>query len=58
MRRNLTVNLGLRYEYNQHMRDVGQPAVVGRSGGAGRTFVIASDENGAISAEARPLLAA
>ena len=28
MRRNLTVNVGLRYEYNQHMHDVAQPAVV------------------------------
>ena len=29
-RGNLTFNLGLRYEFNQHMYDVGQPAVVDR----------------------------
>src|SRR5215470_17465182 len=55
VRRNLTVNLGLRYEYNQHMHDVtnGLSSV----DLDGRRFVIASDDNGTISDEARPLLA-
>ncbi len=36
VRDNLTLNLGLRYEYNQHMYDVEQPAVVDRPVDAGR----------------------
>ena len=35
-RPNLTINAGLRYEYNQHMYDDRQPAVLDRSLGAGR----------------------
>jgi Carboxypeptidase regulatory-like domain len=54
VRRNLTVNLGLRYEYNQHMHDVtNRLSSVDLDG---RRFVIASDDNGTISDEARPLL--
>ena len=59
MRGNLTVNLGLRYEYNQHMRDVRQSAVVGRSTSTpGGRFVIASDDDGRINPDAQALLAA
>ena len=52
-RDNLTVNLGLRYEYNQHMHDVGQPPVVDRSVTPGGRYVIASDDNGAINPRRR-----
>ena len=56
VRRNLTVNAGLRYEYNQHMRDIGNK--LSSVDVAGRRFVIASDDNGAMSTEAQPLLGA
>jgi hypothetical protein len=56
VRRNLTVNAGLRYEYNQHMHDVGNR--LSSVDIPGRRFVIASDESGAISNEAQPLLGA
>jgi hypothetical protein len=54
MRSNLTVNAGLRSEYNQHMHDVGNR--LSSVDVAGRRFVIASDGQGAISDEARALL--
>jgi hypothetical protein len=54
VRRNLTVNLGLRYEYNQHMHDVANR--LSSVDLQTRRFVIASDEGGTISDEARPLL--
>jgi hypothetical protein len=56
VRRNLTVNLGLRYEYNQHMHDVGNR--LSSVDVQGRRFVIASDEQGTISSAATPLLSA
>jgi len=55
-RRNLTVNLGLRYEFNQHMHDVhNRLSSVDLSVPGGR-FVVASDDRGAIDAAAAPLL--
>ena len=56
IRSNLTLNLGLRYEYNQHMRDVrNRLASVDYLTPGGR-FVIASDENGRIDPSAEALL--
>jgi hypothetical protein len=56
MRNNLTVNVGLRYEYNQHMYDVdNRLSSVDLSVPGGR-FVIASDRNGRMSPDARALL--
>ena len=52
--RNLTFNLGLRYEYNQHMYDVDN-RLSSIDLDAAR-FVIASDENDAIHPSATPLL--
>ena len=55
-RDNLTFNLGLRYEYNQHMYDVdNRLSSIDLSVPGGR-FVIASDDNGAIDASAATLL--
>jgi opacity protein-like surface antigen len=54
MRSNLTVNVGLRYEYNQHMHDVGNR--LSSVDVAGRRFVVASNGDGAINDEARALL--
>jgi hypothetical protein len=54
MRRNLTVNVGLRYEYNQHMHDVANR--LSSLDLAGRRYVIASDTSGAISDESQSLL--
>ena len=55
-RRNLTVNLGLRYEYNQHMRDeTNRLSSIDLDTPGGR-FVIASDESGRISDDAGALL--
>lgn len=56
LRSNLTLNLGLRYEYNQHMRDVDNRLSSVDLGAPGGQFVIASDENGVINPEAGPLL--
>jgi len=56
VRRNLTVNLGLRYEYNQHMHDVANR--LSSVDLQGRRFVIASDDQGNISDAAAPLLSA
>ena len=54
MRRNLTVNVGLRYEYNQYMHDVANR--LSSVDLAGRRYVIASDASGRISDEAQSLL--
>jgi Carboxypeptidase regulatory-like domain len=51
---NLTFNLGLRYEFNQHMYDTGN-RLSSIDLDAGR-FVIASDDDGAIDPSAAPLL--
>jgi hypothetical protein len=53
-RGNLTFNLGLRYEFNQHMYDVGNR--LSSIDLEGRRFVIASDSNGAINPDAGSLL--
>tara|TARA_B100001123_G_scaffold411037_2_gene506836 strand:- start:8605 stop:11874 length:3270 start_codon:yes stop_codon:yes gene_type:complete len=51
-----TLNMGLRYEFNQHMRDTqNQLSTIDLSVPGGR-FVIASDATGRISPEASPLL--
>ena len=56
VRGNLTVNLGLRYEYNQHMRDrANRLSSVDYITPGGR-FVIASDDNGNIHPDAQSLL--
>jgi len=54
MRSNLTVNAGLRYEYNQHMHDIDNR--LSSVDINGRRFVVASDESGRISNESRALL--
>jgi len=56
VRRNLTVNLGLRYEYNQHMHDVANR--LSSVDLQGRRFVVASDDHGTISDEATAPLSA
>jgi Carboxypeptidase regulatory-like domain len=56
MRRNLTVNVGLRYEYNQHMADVNNRLSSVDLSTPGGRFVIASDENGTISSDAAGML--
>ncbi len=53
-RDNLTFNLGLRYEFNQHMYDVDNR--LSSIDLAGRRFVIASDEDGTIHPSANALL--
>jgi hypothetical protein len=53
-RSNLTFNLGLRYEYNQHMFDVDNR--LSSIDLSGRRFVIASDENGTIHSSGSGLL--
>ncbi len=55
-RDNLTLNLGLRYEYNQPMRDVDHALSSLDLSMPGGRFVIASDENGTIAPEAEALL--
>ncbi len=53
---NLTVNIGLRYEFNQHMYDVrNRLSSIDLSAPGGR-FVIASDENGNIDPSGQALL--
>ena len=55
-RSNLTVNAGLRYEFNQHMYDVqNRLSSIDLSVPGGR-FVIASDADGRINPGAQPLL--
>ena len=53
-RGNLTLNLGLRYEFNQHMYDVDNR--LSSIDLDGRRFVIASDDNGTIHPSANALL--
>jgi hypothetical protein len=56
IRDNLTLNAGLRYEFNQHMYDVGNRlSSIDLAAPLGR-FVIASDEQGTINPEAQALL--
>jgi hypothetical protein len=56
VRSNLTVNLGLRYEYNQHMRDEANRLSSVDYETPGGRFVIASDDDGNINPEAAALL--
>jgi hypothetical protein len=56
IRNNLTVNVGLRYEYNQHMSDAGNRLSSIDLSVPGGRFVIASDEAGNIAPAAQPLL--
>jgi hypothetical protein len=56
MRDNLTLNVGLRYEYNQHMYDVNNRLASIDLSSAGPRFVIASDEAGNIHPAAQLLL--
>ena len=55
-RSNLTFNVGLRYEFNQHMYDVDNRLSSIDLAAPGGRFVIASDENGAINSGAGALL--
>jgi hypothetical protein len=55
-RSNLTFNVGLRYEFNQHMYDVDHRLSSIDLSVPGGRFVIASDENNAINQSAAPLL--
>src|SRR5262245_43000702 len=55
-RSNLTFNLGLRYEFNQHMFHVDNRLSSIDLATPGGRFVIASDENGTINPEANDLL--
>jgi hypothetical protein len=56
VRDNLTLNLGLRYEYNQHMYDVNNRLSSIDLDAPGGRFVVASDDQGAIHPDAQPLL--
>ena len=56
VRDNLTLNLGLRYEYNQHMYDVNNRLSSIDLDAPGGRFVVASDENGNIDPSAQDLL--
>ena len=56
VRSNLTVNVGLRYEYNQHMRDSRNNLSSVDYTTPGGRFVIASGDDGGISPEAAALL--
>ena len=56
VRSNLTVNLGLRYEHNQHMRDSRNHLSSVDYQTPGGRFVIASDEDGRISPDAADLV--
>jgi hypothetical protein len=55
-RSNLTFNVGLRYEFNQHMYDVNNRLSSIDLLAPGGRFVIASDENNTIDPSAAPLL--
>ncbi|HUR33297.1 MAG TPA: carboxypeptidase regulatory-like domain-containing protein [Vicinamibacterales bacterium] len=52
----LTLNLGLRYEFNQHMRDVNNRLSSIDLTGASPRFVLASDNQGRIDPDASALL--
>ncbi len=56
VRDNLTINLGLRYEYNQHMRDEDNRLSSVDYETSGGRVVIASDDEGRINPEAQALL--
>jgi hypothetical protein len=56
LRDNLTLNVGLRYEYNQHMYDVNNRLASIDLDVPGGRFVVASDENGATDPSAQELL--
>jgi len=56
IRPNLTLNVGLRYEYNQHMRDRNNRLASVDYLTPGGRFVIASDDQGNISPEAQALV--
>ncbi len=56
VRDNLTLNLGLRYEYNQHMYDVHNRLSSIDLDAPGGRFVVASDENGNIDPSAQELM--
>jgi len=56
VRPDFTLNIGFRYEVNQHMREVGNRLSTIDLSVPGGRFVIASDEEGNISPEAVPLL--
>lgn len=53
---NVTINAGLRYEHNEHMRDENNRLSSVDLGYPGGRFVIASDENRQISPEGQALL--
>jgi hypothetical protein len=55
-RDNLTFNVGLRYEFNQHMYDVNNRLSSIDLSVPGGRFVIASDDNGNLNPEAQALL--
>ncbi len=56
MRSNLTVNVGLRYEYNQHMQAVDNRLSSVDFETPGGRYVIASDDSGTINPDAAALL--
>jgi hypothetical protein len=56
VRDNLTLNAGLRYEYNRHMYDVNNRLSSIDLSVPGGRFVVASDDDGAISPDAQGLL--
>jgi hypothetical protein len=56
VRDNLTLNAGLRYEYNQHMYDVNNRLSSIDLAVPGGRFVIASDQNGNIDSSAQSML--
>ena len=56
LRSNLTLNLGLRYEYNQHLRDVRNRLSSVDYQTPGGRFVVASDADGNIDPDASALL--
>ncbi len=53
---NLTVNFGLRYEYNQHMREIDNRLSAVDLNVPGGRYVIASERNGRISSASNRLL--
>jgi hypothetical protein len=55
-RSNLTINVGLRYEFNQHMTDANNRLSSVDLSTPGGRFVVASDESGTINPAAQDLL--